>query len=366
MEKFVKNYLTSLKLGKVQGFENMAVYPLLSSLDGAPAYITLKEALDAGVFTVAEVSEGGSVPELKAENKDDIAVLLLDGEEVFGAKQNRILNTTILVAPKSSIKVPVSCTEQGRWSYMSRDFYESGNVMAPSMRRDNMRAVHFSLANSRQFRSDQGEVWDKISEMAFEAKVALKTGAMKDIYDAKKAILDDYLAKFKVVVGQKGLLVFIDGKPAGLDLISRGPAFETLFPKLVKSFAIEAMLAKEREPHAAGAQTQTKEAKPKSKKQAPKPSEKEARDFLTRAAECEEKKYESVGLGSSYRYTGRNMVGSALAVEGQADPVSSRAKRGDLTADETSAVIHMAFFSVTEADKSGNMAGMSRRRMFRI
>jgi len=61
------------------------------------------------------------VPELAVVNDGDIHVLLLDGEELRGAKQNRMLNTTILLKPKSKTIIPVSCTEQGRWNYASAE-----------------------------------------------------------------------------------------------------------------------------------------------------------------------------------------------------------------------------------------------------
>ena len=44
-------------------------------------------------MTVEEVSEGGSVPNLFVENKGDIRVLFLEGEQLIGAKQNRVLNS---------------------------------------------------------------------------------------------------------------------------------------------------------------------------------------------------------------------------------------------------------------------------------
>jgi hypothetical protein len=338
MGKSVESYLLGIELGAAQSFENMTVFELLTSLNGGPEYITLKEALERGVFTVAEVSEGGSVPELKAENKGDIAVLLLDGEELAGAKQNRVLNTTILVGPKSWTKIPVSCTEHGRWSYVSREFRESGNVMDRSMRAVNIREVNRSLEVSKEFRSNQGMIWDNLAHIACEMGVNSETGAMRDVFEARGADLDGYLKNFKASDGGKGILVFIDGKPAGMDFISRDKAFGTLFPKLVKSYAMEAMLLRERRKTGRGKGGAGKTSVP--------PGADEAREFLKRAAACEEKRYESVGMGWSYRYSGAGIVGSALAVDEK--------------------VVHMAFFSVAEAEVSGNMAGTSMRRNFRI
>ena len=41
-------------------------------------------------------------------------VLLLDGDEPVGAKQNRVLNLTILAPPMAEIRIPVVCIEQAR------------------------------------------------------------------------------------------------------------------------------------------------------------------------------------------------------------------------------------------------------------
>jgi len=338
MGKSIDSYLLGMELGALQGFENMAVFPLLTSLDGGPEYITLKEALEKGVFVVTEVSQGGSVPELRVENKGDVAVLMIDGEELAGAKQNRVLNTTILVAAKSATKVPVSCTEHGRWSYVSDVFRESGHHMVPNLRELNMRSVNASLRSTGQYHGNQGAVWNGIAKMSEEAGVHSVTGAMKDVFEAKGAALDDYLKNFRAVDGQKGALVLIDGRPAGMDFLSRGEAFGILGPKLIKSYAMEAMLLRERE--------KAGKAKGEAKKAAARPGADEARTFLKKATECEEKKYESVGLGWSYRYSGNGIVGSALAVDEK--------------------VVHMAFFSVTEAESSGHMAGTSQRRGFRL
>ena len=68
------------------------------------------------------------MPDLRVINETPHHILLFDGEELKGAKQNRILNTTILIAAGTSLDVPVSCTEQGRWSYDSAEFGSSGSL----------------------------------------------------------------------------------------------------------------------------------------------------------------------------------------------------------------------------------------------
>jgi hypothetical protein len=58
---------------------------------------------------VTDVSEAGSVPFLTVANRADRPLLLLDGEELIGAMQNRILNTTVLMDAHTEVTIPVSC-----------------------------------------------------------------------------------------------------------------------------------------------------------------------------------------------------------------------------------------------------------------
>ncbi len=391
-----RNCLLGVELGAFQSFENMAVFPLRFSGNGGPEYITLGEALERGVLVVSEVSAGGSVPELMVENKGEAAVLILDGEELAGAKQNRVLNTTILVGPKSAAKIPVSCTEHGRWSYVSREFHASGNVMAPMLRQVNMERVHLSLRSGRRFEGDQLAVWDGIDRMHDEANVRSMTGAMQAVFEAKSTALEDYLKSFKLEGGQKGALVLIGGEIAGLDFVSRPEAYGLLHAKLVKSYAMEAMLAGERAKaeERAGGLSDTRSgkgmpgpeeegARKEAKGKGGKPGKRggkagksgeaggagggdkrrgggmdaertggteraKARQFLGQAAECRESRYQSVGLGDSLRYEGREVIGSALALN--------------------SAIIHMAFFrtSASDAERVGEMAALGSRRRYRI
>lgn len=112
MDAILDKVLEGLRLGEAAVHGGLAVVPLFSALRG-PAYVTLSEALATGTFTVAE-RDGGRVPELVAVNKGQKAVLVLDGEELIGAKQNRVANTTVLISAGASVVLPVSCVERGR------------------------------------------------------------------------------------------------------------------------------------------------------------------------------------------------------------------------------------------------------------
>lgn len=129
--------------------------PVVSDYDDGLVYITLGEALGAGSIESREVSEGGSVPELSVVNRAGKMVLILDGEELVGAKQNRIVNTTILIATGAEIVIPVSCVEQGRWTYKSDVFSSKHRVMSPSIPKAKARDVNASLLSNGRYRSDQ-------------------------------------------------------------------------------------------------------------------------------------------------------------------------------------------------------------------
>ncbi|MHB8780357.1 MAG: ARPP-1 family domain-containing protein [Candidatus Geothermincolia bacterium] len=325
MEQAMLDCLASIQLGELQVHKNLAVIPLFTKFRAAYPFITLGEALESKQLVVTEESQSGSVPELKVKNHGAAPVLLLDGEEVSGAKQNRVLNTTILIAPFTEVLIPVSCTEHGRWSYVSDSFVASGHLLERSARRDKSRSVSRSLVMGQHFRSDQGEVWDNIERLQASAQVRSESGAMRDVYEYRGADLDEYLAAFPHVAGQKGMLVFINGQVAGFDLLLKKRAYEELHPKLLKSYAMEALLA------------------PAGRKR---PTLAKAKAFMAAVASCDEKRYRSVGLGWDCRFEGKGHVGSALLFHDR--------------------IIHATFFACEAEDQSGPMSDYRTRRDNRI
>jgi hypothetical protein len=235
--------LGALELGPPAAFRSLAVFPLRGPGGREPGYVTLDEALEADTARVTEVSDGGSVPELRFENRGDTPVLLVDGEELVGAKQNRVLNVTILVAAGQTVTIPVSCVEQGRWSWSSPAFASAERLHFSRGRAQKAAQVSESLKVSGDPRSEQGEVWEAIAAKAFSLGVESPTGAMSDIYEKAAPDLEAYRRELRPEAGQRGAVFAVGGRVAGLDLFDAPGTLERLWGKLVASYALDALEA---------------------------------------------------------------------------------------------------------------------------
>ena len=109
--------IPEIRVGPPMCCEGLAVFPLYAGRSSlfAPEYVLAHEAMALGTVTVREVSSVGSVPDLLVENRGDLPCLILEGTELRGQKQHRMLNTTALVGGRSEARIPVSCVEHGRW-----------------------------------------------------------------------------------------------------------------------------------------------------------------------------------------------------------------------------------------------------------
>lgn len=318
MDTLIEAYLTSIVLNEVAKVDGFAVVALSPGQDCTLDYVALQVAIAAQSVRVREISASGSVGDLLIANVGSNRVLALDGEELVGAKQNRILNTTVLLSEGSETVIPVSCTEQGRWAYVSYEFTPSSSFAPPRIRENAKRAVNRALAEDRGFRANQGEVWHGVARLARETGVDSPTSAMNDVVKSRLLELDRALASIPRRAGQCGLLAVADGRVLGFDIVSRPEAYAHLHERLLRSYLMDTP------PSSTHFQTSDPAAA--------------AREFLAAAATAEEQRFESVGLGQDYRYNGKDIVGSALVHEGQ--------------------VVHMAFFGVPHDETTGWEPGM--------
>jgi hypothetical protein len=312
MQQLINQYIGGLKLGRKQTFQNLTVFALLSDYSADTDYLTLDEALAGDLIDVVEKDEGGSVPELKVVNRSDRMVLILDGEELVGAKQNRIVNTTILIAGNTTTVIPVSCVEQGRWSYKSDKFRSEKRMMASKLRASKADQVKNSLRSSGKFRSNQGEVWDGIENMAMNMDAKSPSMAMSEIYRKKAPSIEKYVKHFDLTDSQVGAVFMINGKVAGMDCFGKAETFTKVFEKLVESYALDAI-----------------DSLGNDSDKAKKGTKSEAGKFIAASSDCRVEARQSVGMGTDCRLDADQSTGFALAHDKQVMHMSLFAKAAE-------------------------------------
>jgi|tagenome__1003787_1003787.scaffolds.fasta_scaffold20990045_14 hypothetical protein len=273
------------QLGETQMADGIAVTPLFPRRDPVCDYVTLDEALGTGL-QIGEIDDQGDVTQLLVKNPLTEAVLLYDGEELVGAKQNRILNVTVLVAAKSATRIPVSCVEQGRWSWRGRSFSSAGHVVGPEVRAFKAASLR---ADALALGAAQGEVWAAVGEQLAGRGVASPTGANADGFAFRRTEIDDLASRFPLQPGQCGLICTASGKGWGVDYVSRPAAFSRLYPKLLAGFVFDAI-------GSVGPMT-------------------EADDVVAVLAAAQGTSRPSVSLGNDVRLEGKSFLGSGLTLD---------------------------------------------------
>jgi len=331
MSEIIIKFMGQLQIGAEQAYKNLTIFPVLSDYVIPFDYLTLDEALSENLIEVVEIDEGGTVPELRVINKADKMVLILDGEELVGAKQNRIVNTTILIPAQETIVIPVSCVEQGRWSYDTEHFYSEERMMAPTMRAMKAQQVNYSIRHSGNFRSNQGAIWHEISAKASRRGAESQSMAMAEIYRKERSSIQDYLENFAMVDSQTGAVFLINGKVVGMDCFGKAETFEKTFKKIVESYALDAI-----DWHDSKMESKTSKSK--------------VVNFLKTANDIQIETHPSVGLGTDCRLDSKKCIGFALSHEDQ--------------------VVHLSVFAKEAQGKrskpSSRMKRFSRRRSTRI
>jgi len=240
MNERIQELMNGLETAEAQRHGNLLVIPLRHRAPAGPAYIGLRQALAAKTLRIVEKDGGGSVPELVVVNNGKTGVLILDGEEVRGAKQNRVLNTTIMVKPGESILVPVSCVEAGRWRSVSGCFDDSDQILSASARTGKCERVTENLRHYGRYDGDQDAVWRDVGLLLEDAGADSPTSAMSDAFLQQSEQLGTYQKAFPLLEGQAGLIVVSNGRVASLDVLSRPEVYADLHGKLVRSHAVEA------------------------------------------------------------------------------------------------------------------------------
>jgi hypothetical protein len=312
----LNDLIAILVVGEPANYRALAVYPLKSQNRCAAAtYLVLDEALATRQFQITEVSHDGVVPRLLAINETARSEFLLDGEELVGAKQNRVLNLSVMLGPRSKTEIPVSCVESGRWRAESYGFKGADRVQFARGRAQKIEQVSRSLCLSGEAMSDQTAVWNAIATKSARMRVASPTGAMAALFESRRDDLQGYLSAIPTAEDQVGALYAVGGLLVGMEIFDAAGTFAKLAGKLIASYALDAIeLTHAGEP----------------------PDVAAVRDFIDMVRHAPHEQWMAVGVGETVRLWTAEIVGAALEVDGHCLHLSAFRRQGV----EDQAIVH--------------------------
>ncbi|HEX4000152.1 MAG TPA: DUF6569 family protein [Pirellulales bacterium] len=319
-----------LTVGEPIHYANLTIFPLASRTPRTEnRFTTLDEGLKAGTVKVMEIdaqgaavanaagadpfggqgSRGADVNHLALVNHSKKPLYLMPGEIIVGGQQDRTIAQEYVIPPGDKpVTIAVFCVEHGRW--VGRGAAELRGIVAANadatisatnsfspvaqgagtveLKVDQSQFIgsvgNVSKAARLAVQADknQGKVWDKVAESNMKNRVESESGDFAGNYLDRKSVerLEPYFKSLDKQVADSanivGVAVAINGKMDTLDIFESTPLFRQLWPKLLKSYALDAATAAEGETH------QTSKSKP-AKKTEKTASVDDARKFLTEA-----------------------------------------------------------------------------------
>lgn len=346
----VRELLEGVRQGEPLRASALKLIPMVAASERVKrrtGYLPLEEALRRKLVAITEQAQE-QVPELLATSTAEVPVVLVGGEQVVGGLQNRVLNTTILIAALSTLQIPVTCVEAGRWheeraSYdaagldegempdqeggrLARRAFISDEAAYARLRKLHAKAVTGSLSSGGGHRSDQLAVWDEVAErMEFTGSYS-PSGAMHALYKTPERAnkLKETMEALQRPEGALGFVAVLGSEVLGAELFADEALADAYWQKLARSYAVEALDADERGEYDQGQSSGFSEAR-----------------LLEGALAAAVQVHPSPGLGADARLVGSHVSGAGLVYDG--------------------AVVHLSLFP-EDGDSGGGAAQRTRRR----
>ena len=253
---------------------NLTVFPVVAAETyDTSGFLTLDEGMRRGEVVVSEAGRSGLVrprpnqphPELLVEPAGDGAevnrlalvndsnrpLILLAGEIVTGGKQDRVVAKDRIVPPHSQpIDLSVFCVEPGRWTPRGEFISTSAPIAQPSVRRQVM------------VDRDQQKVWASVGRALNGAVAAAPPPAALELrasssyaHTMENEAVQDKLRHLTVPIerdysklqsqlrAQKavGVVAAVNGQIIWADIFASPELFNLYWPKLVQSYAADAL-----------------------------------------------------------------------------------------------------------------------------
>ncbi|MDQ7822073.1 MAG: hypothetical protein RDV48_04695 [Candidatus Eremiobacteraeota bacterium] len=283
----LREVLKSFSLGEPMKKGNIALYPVIrqqpSRMD--ETLVTLDEAMEKGWLAVTELKPE-DVNKIMVKNDSSRWVFIMAGEILTGSKQDRILKDDVLIPPRSGrIMVNAFCVEADRWTYKSDKFSS------------NRTASNIAVRQEARASQAQSGVWEAVAKTQSSLGYSSGTKALNETYRApavEKGIDDLYSALYGLPGKEPravGVVVAIGDEVLCADLFGSHELLRSLWPKLLKSYLLEAVSRSSESADVA---------------------RHEAQSLLDKAASSEASPSDPPGEGKLYTFEGSAVSGAVL------------------------------------------------------
>ncbi len=273
---------------------NLTVFPVVAAKTYPTGeFLTLDEGLHSGEVIVTEAGsvqglirrhgtpivrhDGAEVNRLVLVNNSKRPLLLLAGEIVSGGRQDRVIGKDRIVPPESDpVDLNVFCVEPGRWVASTEHFGASEALYGK-----NSSAVggplpmaimaQPSVRGKAMAEKDQSQVWNEVNKqkaaMTVEveaaapavatqmqqvtsyAKVNENVEVRKQVDSVAKPIEQSYQSLIHQLRDRNavGVVVAVNGRIIWADVFASTDLLNKYWPKLVRSYASEAVVTRAKE-----------------------------------------------------------------------------------------------------------------------
>ena len=214
---------------------NITTFFLSSIEKNNNKYLSFSEAIAKNQVQISEVNKEGLLTKLSVSNKSSDNIIILNGELIIGTqiRQDRIVDSTVLIPGYATVLINTFCGEQYRWSpRLSNKISTSESLYFSSGRANNAADINTKL-------SKQCRIWSEISEKISDFNVKSFTNSVDQIYKKKKVNVEEIVNFFKIPSEAVGVALGINHQLVNIDIFSNNCMLQIYLPKIIRSIALD-------------------------------------------------------------------------------------------------------------------------------
>jgi len=214
---------------------NITAFFLSSIEKNNNKYLSFSEAIAKNQVQISEVNKKGLLTKLSVSNKSSDNIIILNGELIIGTqiRQDRIVDSTVLIPGHATVLINTFCGEQYRWSpRLSNKISTPESLYFSSGRANNAADINTKL-------SKQCRIWSEISEKISDFNVKSFTNSVDQIYKKKKVNVEEIVNFFKIPSEAVGVALGINHQLVNIDIFSNNCMLQIYLPKIIRSIALD-------------------------------------------------------------------------------------------------------------------------------